>query len=90
MIRSLNAPLSPHEEVTLRRVALGAAAEGDLPVRDIARLRSLALVEGRAERVRLTASGRSRYESLRRTPCSITSDDLPSNLTIAFHNARRH
>lgn len=90
MIRSLNAPLSPHEEITLRRVALGAAAEGDLPVRDIARLRSLALVEGRAERVRLTASGRSRYESLRRTPRSIISDDHPSSLTTVFHEARRH
>lgn len=90
MIRSLNAPLSPHEEITLRRVALGAAAEGDLPVRDVARLRSLALVEGRAGRVRLTASGRSRYESLRRAPRSVAGDDMSSRLTTAFHDARRH
>lgn len=90
MIRSLNAPLSPHEEITLRRVALGAAAEVDLPVRDVARLRSLALVEGLAGRVRLTASGRSRYEALRRTPRSIAGDDMSSRLTTAFHAARRH
>lgn len=90
MIRSLSAPLSPHEEITLRRVGLGAAAEGDLPERDVARLRSLALVEGLAGRVRLTASGRSRYESLRRTPRSVAGDDISSRLTTAFHVARRH
>lgn len=89
MIRSLNAPLSPHEETTLRRVALGAVIEGDLPVRDIARLRSLALVEGRAGRVLLTPTGRSRYESLRRTPRPITSDDMSSRLATAFHKARQ-
>ena len=90
MIRSLNAPLSPHEEITLRRVALGAALEGDLPVQDIARLRNLALVEGRAGRVRLTESGRSRYESLRRAPRSFVGDDTSSGLTSAFHKARWH
>ena len=89
MIRSLKAPLSPHEEVTLRRVALGTAIEGDLPVRDVARLRSLALVEGRSGHVRLTVTGRSRYESLRRTPRPIVSDDMSTKLATAFHKARQ-
>jgi hypothetical protein len=89
MIRSLNAPLSPHEEVTLRRVALGVASESDLPERDVARLRSLALVEGRAGRVRLTTTGRSRYESLRRASRPITGDDMPCMLATAFHKARQ-
>jgi len=90
MTRSLNAPLSPHEEVTLRRIALGAGFETDLPVRDIARLRSLALVEGRAGRVRLTATGQSRFEALRRAPHPIAGDGMSSRLAKSFHRARQH
>jgi hypothetical protein len=43
----LLAPLSPHEEVTLRRVAIGIAKLADLPAPDVARLK-------------LSGSGRSR------------------------------
>jgi len=82
MSRSLNAPLSPHEEITLGRVARGATI-GDLPAGDVARLRSLALVEGRAGRVRLTASGQRRYESMCRAP-----GETSSKITTAFHKAR--
>jgi hypothetical protein len=89
LTRSLNAPLSPHEEITLHRVALGVASEGDLPERDIARLRSLSLVEGRAGRVRLTTTGRWRVDALRRSPRPITSDDMSSRLATAFHKARQ-
>ena len=45
MSRSLDAPLSPNEEVTLRRVALGISPMKDLAPRDLMRLKSLALVE---------------------------------------------
>jgi hypothetical protein len=89
LTRSLNAPLSPHEEITLHQVALGAVFEANLPERDIARLRSLSLVEGWAGRVRLTATGRRRVESLRRSPRPITSDDMSSRLATAFHKARQ-
>jgi hypothetical protein len=43
--RGLLAPLSPHEEITLRRVALGIANPTDLPTRDVERLTSLLLIE---------------------------------------------
>jgi hypothetical protein len=43
--RGLLAPLSPNEEVTLRRVALGIARPADLPGKDVKRLKALALVE---------------------------------------------
>jgi len=39
--RGLLAPLSPHEEVTLRRMALGIANPTDLPARDVERLKIL-------------------------------------------------
>lgn len=66
MVRGQTAPLSPNEEVTLRRVALGVVPAGDLFPRDVARLVLLALVERDAERLRLTALGRIRYEALPR------------------------
>ena len=43
--RGLLAPLSPHEEVTLRRVAIGIAKLADLPARDVERLKALLLIE---------------------------------------------
>ena len=39
--RGLLAPLSPHEEVTLRRVAIGIVKLADLPARDVERLSTL-------------------------------------------------
>lgn len=64
MARSLNAPLSPHEEVALRRVALGLAPREILSDRAIVRLRSLALIEVSEEGVRLTPIGQQRYATL--------------------------
>lgn len=43
MGRSLNAPLSTPEEVTLRRIALGLTPTKTLSARAVARLRNLAL-----------------------------------------------
>ena len=45
MERSLKAPLSPHEEGTLRRIALGISKPKHLPARDVDYLIRLGLVE---------------------------------------------
>jgi hypothetical protein len=66
MSRSLDAPLSPNEEVTLRRVALGISPMKDLAPRDLTRLTALSLVEIDAGIARLTEVGRQRYRSLPR------------------------
>ena len=63
---SLNAPLSPNEELTLRRVALGVAPKEILPARHLARLRKLDLIEGDGALLRLTPLGRHRYRALPR------------------------
>ena len=64
MARGLRAPLSPNEELTLRRVALGIALAQDLPGADVLRLRKLALIEDRGERLGLTALGWERYDQM--------------------------
>ncbi len=66
MPRSLDAPLSPHEETALRRVALGAARPADVAPRDLMRLRTLELVEDADGLLRLTSVGRQRYGLLSR------------------------
>jgi hypothetical protein len=75
MSRSLDAPLSPNEEVTLRRVALGISPMKDLAPRDLMRLKSLSLVEVDAGVARLTDFGRQRYSAL---PRSGAARDLSS------------
>jgi hypothetical protein len=62
--RGLLAPLSPHEEVTLRRVALGIANPVDLPARDVERLKCLLLIEDCRVGLRLTPAGKKRYLAL--------------------------
>ena len=64
MARGLLAPLSPNEEVTLRRVALGGANANDLRATELARLIRLTLVEDRDGRPVLTDTGRQRYATL--------------------------
>jgi hypothetical protein len=56
----LLAPLSPHEEVTLRRVTLGIANPTDLSTRDVDRLKSLLLIEEYRAELRLSPTGRQR------------------------------
>ena len=67
MARGLRAPLSPNEEITLRRVALGIALAKDLSASDVLRLRNLLLIEDRGDRFGLTALGWERYECLHET-----------------------
>ena len=64
MERGLIAPLSPHEEVTLRRIALGISKASHLPQRDVAHLIRLCLVADNEGRLSLTDIGRERYRAL--------------------------
>jgi hypothetical protein len=57
-------PLSPNEEITLRRVALGVAEPADLPAKDVERLRAPMLVEEHGAALRLTPVGKQRYLAL--------------------------
>ena len=77
--RGLLAPLSPHEEVTLRRVAIGIAKLADLPARDVARLKALLLIEEDRSGLRLTPVGRERYFALPKS-AGISESDAPSKL----------
>ena len=64
MERGLKAPLSPHEEGTLRRVALGYLKAEHLHARDVGRLKTLLLIEEHEGGLRLTPTGRKRYHGL--------------------------
>jgi hypothetical protein len=57
-------PLSPHEEVTLRRIALGISQAKHLLARDVAYLIRLCLVAENEGRLSLTDIGRQRYRAL--------------------------
>jgi hypothetical protein len=61
MDRGLRAPLSPNEEIALRRVSYGSI---DVAARYVERLRRLALVEPHELGLRLTAVGVQRVRSL--------------------------
>jgi uncharacterized protein YlaN (UPF0358 family) len=64
MERGLIAPLSPHEEVTLRRIALGISKAKHLLAREVAYLVRLGLVDQNEGNLRLTDLGRQRYQGL--------------------------
>jgi hypothetical protein len=61
-MRGMLAPLSPHEETTLRRIAFGG--EGALEPEHIRRLLKLDLIEWSDWRWRLTSLGRQRHDAL--------------------------
>jgi hypothetical protein len=61
MDRGLRAPLSPNEEIALRRVAYGSV---DVSAHHVERLTRLALVEPHEVGLRLTSVGVRRVESL--------------------------
>ena len=60
MDRGLIAPLSPNEEVTLRRVAYGGVVAKTLQPSHLTRLKRLALIEHRDGTLRITAMGQRR------------------------------
>lgn len=65
-MRGILAPLSPNEEITLRRVALGFGERTRLAQRHIERLQQLKLIEDSDGALRLTELGLQRYASLER------------------------
>ncbi len=65
-MRGMLAPLSPNEEITLRRVALGFGLKDQLPLQHVRRLEQLALVEEVDGALRLTELGLQRYAGLDR------------------------
>jgi hypothetical protein len=83
--RGLLAPLSPNEEVTLRRVALGVAKPARLSTRD---LKALSLIEEHGGSLRLTP--RERYLALPKSAAVHQSetDEFISKLTDFMTKAR--
>ena len=65
-MRAMLAPLSPHEEITLRRIALGFGARERLSPRYVERLEQLQLIEETDGLLRPTEAGRQRYATLER------------------------
>jgi hypothetical protein len=63
MDRGLVAPLSPNEEVTLRRVAYGIARADHLHPSHVARLKRLTLIEDRDGTLFVTHVGRRRLDN---------------------------
>jgi hypothetical protein len=91
MTRGNLAPLSPNEETTLRRVALGISKAAHLPKRDIDRLKALSLSEDKDGGLRLTTTGRERYRSLPKAAAvdpADSSDDPISTLVRFMSKAR--
>jgi hypothetical protein len=79
-MRGILAPLSPHEEITLRRVALGFGCRDNLPALHIQRLEQLALIEEADGTLRLTELGLQRYASLER-PVKWDSDTAAEDVS---------
>lgn len=79
-MRGMLAPLSPHEEITLRRVALGFGRRDQLPPQHIQRLEQLALVEEADGALRLTELGLQRYGGLER-PVKWDSDTAAEDVS---------
>ena len=66
MNRSLLAPLSPHEELTLRRIAYGIAGLREINARDLKRLVALNLIVSDGVAVSVTELGLERVANLPR------------------------
>jgi hypothetical protein len=88
MDRGLRAPLSPHEEVTLRRIVLGISTPQLLPTRDVAHLTRLGLVEENDGRLSVTARGRQRYDGLPRPAGLSDQQEFAAALRRRLQQAR--
>jgi hypothetical protein len=86
-MRGILAPLSPHEEITLRRVALGFGLRDRLPEQHIRRLEQLALVEEAGGALRLTELGLQRYASLER-PVKWHSDSAAEDVSRLLNDRK--
>jgi hypothetical protein len=86
-----SSPLSPHEEVTLRRVALGIAQAPHLSKSDVKRLKALSLIDENGGGLGLTPAGRERYLALAKRAAvdsSDSPDDFISKLAEIMTKAR--
>ncbi len=63
MVRGLAAPLSPNEEVTLRRVAYGVVVAKTLQPSHLVRLQSLSLIEDQGGVLSITKLGQQRLSN---------------------------
>ena len=88
MERGLIAPLSPHEEITLRRIALGISKAEFLPGRDVAHLIRLRLVDEDDGSLSVTALGRERYQGLPRVAGAAHEDEAGAVLRFHLQQAR--
>jgi hypothetical protein len=85
------AALSPNEETTLRRVALGVTKAATLSQSDVARLLALGLIGDKAGALALTSKGRERYLALPRRVAldpSGSPDDAVARLASLMIKAR--
>ena len=92
MARGLIAPLSPNEEVTLRRIASGQTAQALLAARDVINLTSLGLAEIVDGKLRLTGLGRERHAQLADAPPVASAefaDVADAALVESYTKARR-
>jgi hypothetical protein len=87
-MRGILAPLSPNEEITLRRVALGFGRRDRLPPQHIRRLEQLALIEEADGALRLTELGLQRYASLER-PVKWDSDSAAEDVSRLLTNRKK-
>jgi len=87
-MRGLLAPLSPNEEVTLRRVAMGATSSHKLPAEHLKRLAQLKLIEATRGGHQLTPLGRQRYNGLSR-PAGLATDGSLGEIEQILSNVIR-
>jgi hypothetical protein len=91
MTRGKLAPLSPHEEGTLRRIALEITQAPHLSKSDIKRLKALSLIEENGGGLGLTPMGRERCLSLATSAAvdpSHSPDEFVSKLAEFMTKAR--
>ena len=89
MDRGLRAPLSPHEEITLRRVSLGISKAKLLRARDVAHLIRLGLIDEKNGRLSFTTLGRQRYQGLPKPAAeSLGEDEADAVLRFQLRQAR--
>ena len=78
------APLTPEEEVTLRRVAFGQSDVRAMRAQDLVRLRNLRLIQDGKDGPSLTVSGRQRFDELPKAMLMRAPKDLMSAMTKVF------
>ena len=79
MDRGLLAPLSPNEELTLKRVAHGLADPKELRASDVTRLRTLALIDDGNGGLRITRLGLRRLAEYQYFQTDTTTGPIDKN-----------